>query len=357
MYEIKINIVYEFKKDPWGGGNQFLKALKKELKKRDLYVEDPNKADCFLFNSHHNIEKILQLKRSYPGKVFIHRIDGPLYLIRGDNPLIDRKIYQLNNFVADGTIFQSNWSKERNLSLGLKKNEFETVIINSCDNSIFYPNEDKKTINNKNKKKYNLVAVSWSDNLNKGFDLYRYLDNNLDFNEFSFTFIGNSPISFKNVKHIKPLELIILANYLRDSDIYITGSKNDPCSNSLIEALSCGLPAVVFNDGGHPEIIKNGGGELFTTFEECIRKIQKVLKNHQEYQKHINIPEIEVTTDSYLNFIENLYKKAYNKKYISKQISLFKYFNLILRDKIYQISIIRSIYNKISNKLMKLKIY
>ena len=32
--------------------------------------------------------------------------------------------------------------------------------------------------------------------------------------------------------------------------IYITGSKNDPCSNSLIEALRYNLHSVVLNDDG-----------------------------------------------------------------------------------------------------------
>ncbi len=344
MNDIKINIIYEFKKDPWGGGNQFLKALREELMKKDLYVKDPNKADCFLFNSHHNVEKILALKRSLPKKVFIHRIDGPLYLIRGDNLKIDRKIYHLNNYIADGTIFQSNWSKEKNFSSGLKRNKFETVIINSCDNSIFYPRSNK-TYNDK--RKLNIVAVSWSKNFNKGFDLYRYLDKTLDFNKFSVKFIGNSPISFKNIKHIKPVEPKELADYLRDADLYVTGSKNDPCSNSLIEALNCGLPAIVLNDGGHPEIIKNGGGELFTTFEECLQKIQYVKENYQTYRKNISISNIEEISNQYISFIRNIYKQVSDKKYLCKNITLVNYYNLILKEKIFQISILNRLYNRI----------
>jgi glycosyltransferase involved in cell wall biosynthesis len=346
MNDIKIKIVYEFKKGPWGGGNQFLKALRKELIKKNLYVENPNKADCFLFNSHHNYKKILTLKRSHPKKVFIHRIDGPLYLIRGDNLKIDKKIYQLTNYVADGTIFQSNWSKQKNLSSGLKGNKFETIILNSCDNSIFYPRMDKKY---NNKKKWNLVAVSWSKNFNKGFDLYRYLDKNLDFNKYTVNFIGNSPISFKNIKHIKPVEPRELANYLRDADLFVTGSKNDPCSNSLIEALSCGLPAIVLNDGGHPEIIKNGGGEIFTTFEECLQKIQYVKENCQAYRKNISIPNIEEITNLYISFIRKIYYLVSEKKYVCKNITLANYYNLLLKEKIFKISILNRLYNRITN--------
>ena len=32
---------------------------------------------------------------------------------------------------------------------------------------------------------------------------------------------------------------------LRNHDIYVTGSKNDPCFHALIEGLSCGLPRFI----------------------------------------------------------------------------------------------------------------
>lgn len=96
-------------------------------------------------------------------------------------------------------------------------------------------------------------------------------------------FIGNIPISFKNIEYVKPLTSKELANFLHESDIYIIGSKKDACSNSLIEALSCGLPCVVLNDGGNPEIVTHGG-ELFNTFEECINKIQLIKNNYDYYR-------------------------------------------------------------------------
>lgn len=327
MNDLKINIVYEFKKGPWGGGNQFLKALRKELKKKDVYVENPIKADCLLFNSHHNFEKILKLKISNPKKIFIHRIDGPLYLIRGNDLKIDRKIYSLNNCVADGTIYQSNWSKKKNLSSGLKKNHFETVILNACDELKFYPSEKKEAT----KSKFKLVAVSWSKNPNKGFDLYEFLDNNLDFNKFSMKFIGNSPISFKNIKHIKPVEPKELANHLRDADIYITGSKNDPCSNSLIEALSCGLPCVVLNDGGHPEIIKNGG-LTFNNFNDCLTKIQLITENYTSYKNNIQVPKIEEVAKQYIDFIKIIKSSYISRRYKGKNLRLFDYYRILLRN-------------------------
>jgi len=41
---MKIHILYNFQKGPWGGGNQFLKALKKEFNQRGIHEEKPEKA-------------------------------------------------------------------------------------------------------------------------------------------------------------------------------------------------------------------------------------------------------------------------------------------------------------------------
>ena len=34
----------------------------------------------------------------------------------------------------------------------------------------------------------------------------------------------------------------------------------DPCPNSVIEAMSCGLPILYSNSGGLPELVNNGCG-------------------------------------------------------------------------------------------------
>ena len=328
MKILKVYIGYTFFQGAFGGGNQFLKALKKNLKKMCNYEKNPKKADCILFNSHHNIDDILRLKLKNQDKIFVHRIDGPIHLIRGNNRKIDKIIYKLNKIIADGTVFQSEWSRKENYKHGLKKNHFEIVIKNACDNSIFHPNEKK--IDDNPIKRVKLIATSWSNNLNKGFALYKYLDENLDFNRYSMTFIGNSPIKFKNINNISPKESKDLANLLQNSHIFITGSKNDPCSNALIEALSCCLPSVALNDGGHPELIKKGG-EVFNTFDECIKKVEFIRNNYELYRSNIQVQNIEQITRQYLSFFKKIETNYSNNKYEPKKLSIFDYYNLLIR--------------------------
>jgi len=322
VINMKIHVLYSFHEGPYGGGNQFLKALNKYFKTLDIYEENFRNSNVILINSHHELLKIIYTKLRYPNKIFIHRIDGPIFLVRSTKPLLDRIIYKLNELIADGTIFQSEWSKKENYRSGLKPNPFEIVIQNAADNDIFYPSKE----NNHNS---NLIAISWSSNINKGFDLYQFLDENLDFEKYSMTFIGNSPISFNNIKKMNPLKSTDLAELLRKHDIYITGSKNDPCSNSLIEALSCGLPCIALNDGGHPEIIKEGG-EVFDNFQNCIKKINSVKENYQTYKHNINIPTIEEVSKEYYKFMESIYKKYRSNNYFPKKIRFTKLIVLLI---------------------------
>jgi len=165
-----------------------------------------------------------------------------------------------------------------------------------------------------------LIVTSWSSNLRKGFEVYKFLDENLDFSKYEMTFIGNSPVEFKNIKWIKPIISKELAKILKQKDIYITASQSDPCSNSLIEALSCGLPAVALNDGGHPELLQRGG-ELFNGKEDVIEKIKKVAKNYQHYQSEIPEFSIKKVAQDYYKFAERIYDDVQNKKYKPKQVN------------------------------------
>lgn len=344
---MKINIKYNFREGPWGGANQFLKALRKELKKVGVYSDNPNQADVILFNSHHEIDNILKLKRKFPKKVFVHRVDGPVYKIRGNHMRTDKLIFKVNDLVADGTIYQTNWCKKNNIDLGMERNNFETIINNAPDQLLF--NRKNKSIFNYDKPK--IIATSWSDSWGKGFDVYRYLDNNLNFDRFSMTFVGNSPINFKNIKKIDPLPSEKVAKKLKEHDIYITASRNDPCSNSLIEALSCGLPAVVLNDGGHPELV-GAGGICFKNKRDIIKRINKIADNYFQYKDNIPDYSIQNIASEYIEFIRKIIDSRKNKDYQPKQTSAYS--NLSIKGRIIY-NFIYSVPNRIKNYVNKRK--
>jgi len=311
---MKINIYFKLKDGAWGGGNQFLKAVREYLISINAYEDDYIMADIVLFNSHQFLGDILKIKYKYPSKIFIHRVDGPMIHYRGGDIYLDLFLFKINSKLADGTIFQSNYSKEACIKLGLKSNYFETTIINAPNPKIF---NQKDKIKNLQGEKIRLVATSWSDNWKKGFDVYEWLDTNLDFNKYEMRFIGNTPIKFKNIKYIPPLNSEDLAKELRKSDIFITASKKDPCSNSLIEAIHSGLPVIVLNDGGHAEIIKECG-KTFDSVGEIPFLLDEIMENYQSYVDNINLPKMNEVGRLYFEFCKNIYtSKAYTPKKIS----------------------------------------
>lgn len=316
---MKIHILFRFQKGPWGGGNQFLKALREVFRKKGFYVDNPKNAEIILFNSHQDMDSVLWAKYQFPNAIFIHRVDGPVSLIRKYDPKLDYIIDILNKLVADGTIFQSFWTKEKLKKMFNFASSYETTIHNAPDSSIFNA-IDKKIFGVD--RKISLIAISWSSNLGKGFELYKFLDEHLDFSKYTMTFVGNSPIKFQNIKYNSPVDSQELAMILKNHDIFITASKNDPCSNSLIEALSCGLPAIVLNSGGHPELVQKGG-ELFEGEKDVIEKIEKVAKNYRQYQSQLPKFSIERVAQQYSDFADSILKDCLKGKYSQSRFNIF----------------------------------
>lgn len=313
---MKIHICYQFRNGPWGGGNQFLKALKSYFVESDVYTEDIKKADVIVLNSHQSFDEVLCTKYSYPGKVFIHRIDGPLIIVRGKkNRYDDMLIKFFNRKIADGIIFQSEWSRRECYKIGLK-NVYDTVIINAPDKD-FFNQEKKKEF--KIEDKIKIVITSWSSNINKGFDIIRHLNNNLDFSKYEVTFVGNSPVRFKNIKMMGVVPHTEIPKILGSSDIFLFPSKLESCSNSLLEALHCGLPVVAYKGSSNVEVVGKAG-ELFNGREDVIEKIEKVAKNYSDYQRKILLPDIKEIGKKYYDFCLRIYADAKSMRYIPKHI-------------------------------------
>ena len=296
---MKVFICYYIKDTPHGGANQFLKALRDKFAERGMYSENPAHCDVVLFNSHHYGNELAQLKNRFNNKVFAHRVDGPMRLYNDMSDQRDFIVHQLNG-MANATIFQSQWSQAKSVELGFQCKNPTTVICNAPDPNIFNSEYQKKTND-----KITLIATSWSDNMRKGFRYYKFLDNNLDFSKYEFLFAGRSPVEFENIKMLGALSSKELAKHIKSSDVFITASENDPCSNSLIEALSCGVPAIALDSGGHPEIIKDGGC-LFQNYEDLMKIMEEIPYNISSYKKNIEVDHIDDVVEKYTNFFKQL---------------------------------------------------
>ncbi len=299
---MNFHILGNLRENAWGGGNQFQKALKKQLNNLGVYTDSIDTADVVLVNSHHfqgYLLKIFNLKRKNKDIIILHRIDGPISIVRGDDGqfAIDKVIMSFSNNFSDGVVYQSSWSRKQCMKQGIGRRGSQVTIHNAPDPSIFYADESYE----EHSKKIKIITSSWSTNKRKGHDIYKFLDDNLDYSKYEVVFIGNTLVKFKNILHKKSMSSKSLAFELRKGDIFIHPSQMESCSNSLLEAMSCGLVPIMRNNTSHPEIVKYGG-VLFDGNKDILKAIDKVAKNIALYRESLNPPLINDVANSYIDF-------------------------------------------------------
>ena len=290
---------HEFHQPPYGGGNQFLLALRSELERRGLSVEAnriSGGTPACLYNSFNfDFTRLRRFRR--PGVRMVHRVDGPIGTYRGFDDGTDRRIVDVNG-LADATILQSQYSLDKHRELGLALRN-PVVIHNTVDPSIFHPPETREPLDHR---RLRVAVSSWSDNPRKGADVLEWLDRNLDFDAYEVTFVGRTQQRFAQISVVGPFPSQPLADVLRRQDVYLAPSRDDPCSNALLEALACGLPAAFRRSGGHPELV-GGGGIGFDEAEEVPVVLARLRDELDERRAAIRVPPLSEVADSYLEVL------------------------------------------------------
>jgi glycosyltransferase involved in cell wall biosynthesis len=292
-------VFHEYAPPPSGGGNQFLGALVRELEGRGLDVEwnrISGGTPACLFNSFNfGFRRLRRFARD--GVRMVHRVDGPIGVYRGFDDGTDRRIVELNGALADATVFQSRWSLDAHRELGLELRE-PHVIPNAPDPAIFFPPASREPLEGR---PLRLVASSWSDNPRKGADALVWLDRNLPPGA-EVTFVGRTQLRLERVRVVGPLSSVALAELLRAHDAYLAASVDDPCSNALLEALACGLPAVFRRSGGHPELVGDAGVG-FDEPEGLGEAFASLAAGLDDRRARIRVPALSDVADRYLEVL------------------------------------------------------
>jgi glycosyltransferase involved in cell wall biosynthesis len=290
-----VAISHRLRPPPYGGSHQFLRALTGELRRRGLRVTDgrlPRRARSVLLHAY-------LLEGTPPaGARVVHRVDGPIRLYRGADDGADERIAELNRKYAEATIFQSRWSLDMHRNLGIELRQ-PVVIPNAVDPAIFHPPAEREPLA---ERRARVVATSWSDNPRKGGETYARLARTVDRDRYELTFVGRASVSVPAEHVLEPLPSAQLAEVLRRQDIYVTASLNDPCSNALLEALACGLPAVYARSGGHPELVGDAGFG-YEREEDLPELLDRLVDELDERRAQIRVPRLEEVADRYLDVL------------------------------------------------------
>jgi glycosyltransferase involved in cell wall biosynthesis len=320
-----IKIKFPHKPGHIGGPSSFQLRFEVELKKNNFKILDPSskvKPDFIFIIG--GTKRILWLLTNKLNKVkIIHRLDGLdsnfkfnikylkfnlLKLLRNLNVIL------IANLFSDRIIFQSKYLQNYWQKYLLKNKLNNTVIYNGVNINDFNP--DSKEIQNKN----GIICIEGSINSSYAIEILNSLTN------FKITLVGNienafkNKITNKNIDYKGVLKREDIPSILNKHKIYLCLEPNPPCPNSVIEAMSCGLPIIGFNSGSLNELVNDCG--ILTPIElvgtEPSKKSLKKLSNsinlvYDNYEKYeskarlnvINNFDIKNITRSYINFFCN----------------------------------------------------
>lgn len=313
---MKISIGTNIKNGPWGGGNLFAINLTNFLKTKGhivvnnlldedidiILLTEPRKTSESSAFTHIDVNNYLKFVNNRA--IVIHRINECDE--RKNTNFVNKYLIDVNKS-ADFTVFVSAWLMDLFEKQGLKSSK-KRVILAGANEEVF--NSDGFTPWD-GSEKLKIVTHHWGANWNKGFDVYKKIDELLSSEKWNkkieFTYIGNIPknFEFKNSNKIDPLSGHELANKIKESHLYITASLNEPSGNHHIEAAQCSLPIMYINSGGIPEYCEEYG--IMFNNKNLEEKLQHVIDNYIEYQQKMSDYPFKATVMS------NEYLKEFNR--------------------------------------------
>jgi len=328
---MRIAILFRITNEPWGGGNAFLRTLRKSWTSQDIEVVTRlcGRLDGVLINSSYRGK----LERLYPDAVqrmvryglnqgwaawlgwsrwrrrgfrppFVHRLDGVFRLYgrpAGDPADVDQ--LQINRFV-DWTIYQSEFCRQSFAVEGANVSR-SSVIFNGVDLERFVPAEQPPDTD-----PLKLITVSWSPNLKKGApDAVRASQ----IPGVEVTFVGNWPkgLDPKRVKVIPPQRHDVLSVLLRQHHALLHMAQNDPCSNAILEGIASGLPVIYHPSGGNPEIVGQCGVACIESLQDAVYELRDRYRDLRE-KTLARRPDLSIdrAAQQYLDVFQGLGKIA-----------------------------------------------
>jgi len=253
-----------------------------------------------LFNSFNFDARRLEwfVRRLHRDCRLVHRVGAVTTLYRGHDDGTDARVAELNRRFADVTLAISQATVDMYRSIGVELVK-PRVVYNAVDPTIFH---SAGRVPFDPSRKTRLIAVSWSSNPRKGGPVYRWLDSALDWSRYEFTFVGNTSEQFERISVLPPLSSQELARVLREHDIFVTATEHDAYSNALVEALSCGLPAIYLESGGSREAVKHAGFG-FSHPSEIPDLLERMRVEYEERRALISLPSLEEVADGYLDVL------------------------------------------------------
>lgn len=243
--------------------------------------------------------------------------------LRGsDVPFYNKRFYWLDKFLFQ-KLSKKIWRQAQSVvanSQGLKNLALESapkqkidVIYNGVDTNEFAPLEDKP-------KHDKLILISTGRLIaRKGYNYLIEALANLSGIELWLIGDGNLKeeleIQAKNinaqVRFLGKKEHHEIPSYLKQANIFVLPSLNEGMSNSILEAMACGLPIITTNTGGSAELLQENG---VVVQKSNVQDLKNAI-NHYINQPTLLIQHadksLELAKKMSWHFVASAYKKNY----------------------------------------------
>tara|TARA_B100000902_G_C27280295_1_gene901350 strand:+ start:938 stop:1930 length:993 start_codon:yes stop_codon:yes gene_type:complete len=327
---MKKKIYFTSKPNKIGGGGTFQIGFQKWLSKNTEYridylnFKNKKKKHDIVFIMHGTKKIISLLFHKIFGNKIILRMDGFFEDYRFQNPF-----YTLNGLkhnlsclysivIADKIIMQSNFSYNH-LSFVSKIFKHKISIIrNGVNLNTFKPKKN-------NKKIFNKILIT------EGGIVSEYAKNIIE----SLSIINLFPVSIygkihkilkKKVRHNNYLNIKfhgavkrgLMPKVYQNHDIFICAEHNSTCPNSVLEAMSSGLPIIGFDNGSLKELVGDAG---------LIIKLEKKLENtDKEIIANLLKKSIKTISGNYIQYSQKARERA---KTFDANLVFDKYFKIL----------------------------
>ena len=242
----------------WGGANQWTSQVVRWLEYNGWRVVfDLRRVPDAVIMTHTGLsshtafgaDEVEALKVKNPGVPCLHRInDNDIRKESGEMDLL----LERSSRVADHTVFVSEWLRDYHASKWFDISSPHSVITPGADPRFFHPLGGARL---EPGSPLRLVTHHWSHNWNKGFDVYRDIDDLIAGRlrgKFELWVIGRWPekLEWKSARTIGPASGEELAGLLRQCHGYVSASRFEPGAMHVAEGLQCGLPLLYHKDSG-----------------------------------------------------------------------------------------------------------
>jgi len=345
-----------------GGPATFMRNLQQYLDQHNYsYLFSSENAKVVFFPTSLSLSVLDKIKQQ--GGAIIQRLDGIYYPSKhGERYFkINRVPQKIYVEYADTVIFQSLYSQAQCFAMFGEREEYQ-IIINGVDKTIFYPEQSRE--NTRIDEKIRFVTTGRFRNIDMIEPVVKALDMLKSTLDFELTVIGpvvNPQLEpyFQRtyIRYIETLSLHEIAEVLRANDIFIYSHLNPPCPNSVVEAISCGLPIVGFDSGAMAELcffskdllayVSEGVFQKYKDFDahKLAEKIMLAVQHYDHYR------DIALTHSHLYSFEEcgGQYLKVF-QRYLNKRKRLLPYMTYQFKEHMQNI---RRLPSLIKHRLLK----